>query len=182
MAAEAALVMKAVKHQGPIKIVWSREDDIRGGRYRPVFVHRLKAGIEGAGDIVAWEHVIAGQSFIRGSALEGEIGKSGIDESMVEGASDMPYAVPNLAVSVHETKTGVPTLWWRSVGHTHTAFAVEAFLDEIAAAAGQDELALRRRLLARQPRHLAVLNLAAGKAGWEKPLPQGKARGIAVLR
>jgi isoquinoline 1-oxidoreductase beta subunit len=180
MAAETALVMKAAKHQGPIKVVWSREDDIRGGRYRPVFVHRLKAGIDGAGDIVAWEHVIAGQSFIHGSALEGEIGKSGIDESMVEGASDMPYAVPNLAVSVHETKTGVPTLWWRSVGHTHTAFAVEAFLDEIAAAAGQDELALRRKLLARQPRHLAVLNLAAGKAGWEKPLPQGKARGIAV--
>jgi isoquinoline 1-oxidoreductase beta subunit len=180
MAAEAAQVMKAARHQGPIKIIWSREDDIRGGRYRPVFVHRLKAGIDGKGEIVAWEQVIAGQSFIRGSAFESGIGKNGIDDSMAEGASDMPYAIPNLAVSVHEVKTGVPTLWWRSVGHTHTAFAAETFLDEIAAAAGQDELTLRRKLLAGKPRHLAVLNLAAEKASWKTPLPQGKARGIAV--
>jgi isoquinoline 1-oxidoreductase beta subunit len=180
MAAEAALVMQAAKHQGPIKIVWTREDDIRGGRYRPVFVHHLKAGIDGAGEIVAWEQVIAGQSFLRGSAFENEIGKTGIDEAMVEGASDLPYTIANVAISVHEVKTGVPTLWWRSVGHTHSAFAVETFLDEIAAAAGQDDLALRRKLLTRHPRHLAVLNLAAEKAGWGTPLPQGKARGIAV--
>ncbi|MGO9172821.1 MAG: molybdopterin cofactor-binding domain-containing protein [Rhodomicrobium sp.] len=175
MAAEAAQVMKAAKHRGPIKIVWSREDDIRGGRYRPVFVHRVKAGIDAAGNIVAWEQVIAGQSFNKESPSGG-----GIDEAMVEGAADMPYAIPNLEVSVHEAKVGVPTLWWRSVSHTHTAFAVETFLDELAAAAGQDELALRRRLLARHPRHLAVLNLAAEKAGWGTPMPEGKARGIAV--
>ncbi len=180
MAAEAALVMKAAKHQGPIKIVWSREDDIRGGRYRPIFVHRVKAGIGGTGEIAAWEQVIAGQSFIKGSAFEGAIVKNGVDQTMVEGASDMPYAIPNLAVSVHEVQVGVPTLWWRSVGHTHTAFAVETFLSELAAAAGQDEVALRRKLLAGHPRHLGVLNLAAEKAGWGTPLPQGKARGIAV--
>ncbi|MGO8952990.1 MAG: molybdopterin cofactor-binding domain-containing protein [Rhodomicrobium sp.] len=180
MAAEAALVMTAAEHRGPIKIVWSREDDIRGGRYRPIFVHRVKAGIDSSGEIAAWEQVIAGQSFIRGSAFEGTIAKHGIDETMVEGASDMPYAIPNLAVSVHEAKIAVPTLWWRSVGHTHTAYAVETFLDQLAAAAGQDELALRRKLLARHPRHLAVLNLAAEKAGWGTPLPKGKARGIAV--
>jgi isoquinoline 1-oxidoreductase beta subunit len=175
MATEAALVMKAAKHQGPIKIVWSREDDIRGGRYRPVFVHRVKAGIDAAGNIVAWEQVIAGQSFNKESPSEG-----GIDEAMVEGAANMPYAIPNLAVSVHEAKVGVPTLWWRSVSHTHTAFAVETFLDELAAAAGQDELALRRKLLAGHPRHLAVLNLAAENASWGTPMPEGKARGIAV--
>src|SRR5208337_1522485 len=117
MAAEAALVMKAAKHHGPIKIVWSREDDIRGGRYRPIFAHRVKAGIDSAGQIVAWEQVIAGQSFVRGSAVEDSNGKHSIDETMVEGASDMPYAIPNLAVSVHEAKIGVPTLWWRSVSH-----------------------------------------------------------------
>ncbi len=180
MAAEAALVMKAAKHQGPIKVMWSREDDIRGGRYRPVFVHRIKAGLDAAGNIVAWEQVLAGQSFIRGSAFESAIVKNGIDQTMVEGASDMPYAIPNFAVSVHETKVGVPTLWWRSVGHTHTAFAVETFLDGLAAAAGQDPLAIRQKMLAGHPRHLAVLNLAAEKAGWGTHLPRGKARGIAV--
>jgi isoquinoline 1-oxidoreductase beta subunit len=180
MAAEAALVMKAAKHQGPIKVMWSREDDIRGGRYRPVFVHRIKAGLDGAGNIVAWEHVLAGQSFIKGSPFEGAIVKDGIDQTMVEGASDMPYAIPNLAVSVHETKVGVPTLWWRSVGHTHTAYAVETFLDELAAASGLDALAIRQKMLAGHPRHLSVLNLAAEKAGWGTPLPKDKARGIAV--
>ncbi len=173
MAAEAAHVLKAAKHQGPIKIVWSREDDIRGGRYRPIFVHRVKAGTDAAGNIVAWEQAIAGQSL-------GGAGEDGIDEAMVEGASDMPYAIPNLAVSAHEVKIGVPVLWWRSVGHTHTAFAVEAFLDEITTGTGQDPLATRQKLLARHPRHLGVLNLAAAKAGWGTPLPEGKARGIAV--
>jgi isoquinoline 1-oxidoreductase subunit beta len=180
MATEAAHVMKAAKHQGPIKVVWSREDDIRGGRYRPVFVHRVKAGIDGAGAVVAWEHVLAGQSFIIGSAFEKMLVKDGIDATMVEGASNLAYAVPNLKVSVHNVKVGVPTLWWRSVGHTHTAFAVETFIDQLSAAAGRDEVAFRRRMLANKPRHLGVLNLAAEKAGWGTPLSKGKARGVAV--
>ncbi len=180
MATEAAHVLKAAKHQGPIKVIWSREDDIHGGRYRPVFAHRVRAGIDGAGAVVAWEHVIAGQSFIIGSAFEKSLVKNGIDVTMVEGVSNLAYALPNLKVSVHNVKVGVPTLWWRSVGHTHTAFAVETFIDELAAAVGQDEVAFRRKMLAGKPRHLGVLNLAAEKAGWGAPSPKGKARGVAV--
>jgi isoquinoline 1-oxidoreductase beta subunit len=180
MATEAAYVMKGAKHQGPIKVMWTREDDIRGGRYRPIFAHHVRAGIDGAGGVLAWEHVIAGQSFIIGSAFEKMLVKDGIDATMVEGASNLAYAVPNLKVSVHNVKVGVPTLWWRSVGHTHTAFAVETFIDELAAAAGQDEVAFRRKMLASKPRHLGVLNLVAEKAGWGTPIPKGKARGVAV--
>ncbi len=180
MAAEAAFVMKAAKHHGPIKIVWSREDDIRGGRYRPIFVHRLRAGLDSAGNIMAWDQVLAGQSFIIGSAFENALVKGGVDATMTEGAATLPYAIPNLKVSVHERKAGVPTLWWRSVGHTHTAFSTETFLDLLAAETGQDELALRQRLLANHLRHLGVLNLAAEKAGWGTPLPKGVARGLAV--
>ncbi len=180
MAAEAALVMKAAKHQGPIKVMWSREDDIKGGRYRPIFVHKLKAALDASGNIVAWDQVLVGQSFIIGGPFESFVVKNGVDETMTEGAATLPYAIPNLKVSVHEQKVGVPTLWWRSVGHTHTAFSTETFLDELAALAGQDELVLRRRLLAAHPRHLGVLNLAAEKAGWGTPLPKGVARGIAV--
>ena len=180
MATEAAHVMKTAKHQGPIKVMWSREDDIRGGRYRPIFAHSVRAGIDGAGNVVAWEHVIAGQSFIFGSAFEKTLVKNGIDATMVEGVSNLAYAVPNLKVSVHNLTVGVPTLWWRSVGHTHTAFAVETFIDELAAATGQDEVAFRRKMLAGRPRHLGVLNLAAEKAGWGTSLPKGKAHGVAV--
>lgn len=180
MAGEAAIVLKTAKHQGPIRIMFSREDDIRGGRYRPIFVHHVKAGLDGKGEIIAWDQVIVGQSFIKGSPFEAAIVKDGVDHTMVEGAANLAYAVPNLKVSVHEAQVGVPTLWWRSVGHTHTAFATETFLDELAAAAGVDELEIRRKLLAGKPRHLGVLNLAAEKAGWGTPLPEGKARGIAV--
>ncbi len=180
MATEAAHVMKAARHQGPIKVMWSREDDIRGGRYRPVFAHRIKAGLDSTGAIVAWEQVIAGQSFMFGSPFEKVMVKDGVDRTMVEGASNLAYAVPNLKVSAHIVKIGVPTLWWRSVGHTHTAFAVETFIDELAAAAGQDEIEFRRKLLGDKPRCLGVLNLAAEKAGWGAPLPKGRARGVAV--
>ena len=179
MAAEAAYVLKTAKHQGPVKIVWSREDDIRGGRYRPIFVHRLKAGIDSSGAITAWEQVLVGQSFVAGTAMEKTLMKDGVDVTMTEGAA-AAYAIPNVKVSVHVREAGVPTLWWRSVGHTHTAYATEAFLDQVAAEAGQDELALRRQLLAGHPRHLGVLNLAAEKAGWGTPLPKGVARGVAV--
>jgi isoquinoline 1-oxidoreductase beta subunit len=181
MAAEAAQVLKAAKHQGPIKVIWSREDDIKGGRYRPIFVHRVR-GVVKDGMIAAWDQIAAGQSFIFGSPFEKAIVKEGIDETMVEGASDTAYTIPNMRVSVHREEVGVPTLWWRSVGHTHTAYVVETFLDELAASAGIDELELRRKLLANDPRRLAVLNLVAEKAGWGTPPPSGRARGIAVHR
>jgi len=180
MAAEAAAVMKAAKHQGPIKVLWSREDDIKGGRYRPIFVHKLRGSVDKDGNISGWDQVIVGQSFMKGSPFEAGMIKNGIDQTMVEGASTLPYQIPNLRVSAHIADVGVPTLWWRSVGSTHTAFSTETFLDQLAEAAGADPLEIRRKLLAKHPRHLGVLNLAAEKAGWEKPLPQGRARGLAV--
>jgi isoquinoline 1-oxidoreductase beta subunit len=180
MAAEAALVLKGAKHKGPIKVVWSREDDIRGACYRPIFVHRVRGAIGADGMIEAWDQVIVGQSFIFGSPFEQAAVKNGIDGSMVEGVRDTDYAIPNLRVSVHREEVGVSTLWWRSVGHNHTAYVMESFLDELATAAGLDELELRRKLLAHEPRHLGVLNLVAEKSGWGSPVPQGRARGIAV--
>lgn len=180
MAAEAAEVLKAAKHNGPIKVLWTREDDIKGGRYRPIFVHKLRGGVDKDGNITAWDQVIVGQSFMKGSPFESGMIKNGIDQTMVEGASTLPYQIPNLRVSAHMADVGVPTLWWRSVGSTHTAFSTETFLDQLADVAGVDPLEIRRKLLAKHPRHLGVLELAAEKAGWGTPVPKGRARGLAV--
>ena len=180
MAAEAASVLKAAQHKGPIKIIWTREDDIKGGRYRPVFVHHIRGAVDADGNIVGWDQVIVGQSFMKGSPFEKAMFKDGIDQTMVEGASTLPYQIPNLRVSAHLVEVGVPTLWWRSVGSTHTAYATEMFLDMLAESAGIDPLEIRRKLLVKHPRHLGVLNKAAEAANWGKPLPEGKARGIAV--
>jgi len=179
VAGEAAAVAKAVGGDKPVKVVWTREDDIQGGRYRPLYVHRLRAGLDAQGNIVGWEHRIVGQSILQGTPFEGMV-KNGVDATSVEGASTLPYAIPNITVELHTTRVGVPVLWWRSVGSTHTAFSTETFLDELAQAAGRDPLEVRRALLAKHPRHLATLNLAAEKAGWGEPLPPGRARGIAV--
>jgi isoquinoline 1-oxidoreductase beta subunit len=179
VAAEAASIVKAIGGRQPVKLVWTREDDIRGGRYRPLFVHRLRGGLDASGRIVAWEHRIVGQSFMKGTPFEGMI-KDGIDATAVEGGSTLPYAIPNLGVDLHLTDVGVPTLWWRSVGHTHTAFSTETFFDELAHAAKRDPFELRRELLKDHPRQRAVLELAAAKAGWGTPLPKGRARGIAL--
>lgn len=173
--------VQIARHAGaPLKLVWTREDDMRGGYYRPMWHSRVRAGIDGAGALTAWKHTIVGQSIIAGTPFESFIIKDGIDATSVEGAADTPYAFPNLLVDLHTTQVGVPTLWWRSVGHSHTAFVVESFLDEVAHASGVDPLALRRKLLVGQERHLAVLELAAAKAGWDTPLPPGRARGLAV--
>jgi len=180
VAAEAAAVAKAVGGGKTVKVVWTREDDIRGGRYRPLYVHRLRAGLDARGTIVGWEHRIVGQSIGMGTPFEAAIVKDGIDTTSVEGASTLPYDIPNLTVELHTTKVGVPVLWWRSVGSTHTAYSTETFLDELAHAAGRDPLEVRRTLLAKHPRHLAALNLAAEKSGWGQALPAGRARGIAV--
>jgi isoquinoline 1-oxidoreductase beta subunit len=177
---EAASIAKAIRGRQPVKLVWTREDDIRGGRYRPLYVHRLRAGLDASGRIVGWEQRIVGQSILKGSPFEAMMVKDGIDATSVEGASNLPYAVPSLTVELHTTEVGVPVLWWRSVGSTHTGFSTETFLDELAHAAGRDPVELRRGLLKNHPRHLGVLNLAAEKAGWGTPLPTGRARGIAV--
>jgi isoquinoline 1-oxidoreductase beta subunit len=180
VAGEAAAVAKAVGGGKTVKVVWTREDDIRGGRYRPLYVHRLRAGLDARGTIVGWEHRIVGQSIGMGTAFEAALVKDGVDATSVEGAANLPYDIPNLTVELHTTKVGVPVLWWRSVGSTHTAYSTETFLDELAHAAGRDPLELRRALLGKHPRHRAALNLAAEKSGWGQALPAGRARGIAV--
>jgi len=151
MAAEAAHVLKAANHKGPIKIVWTREDDIRGAR-----------------------------SFIKGTRFEAGIIKDGYDERMVNGATSLPYAIPNIRISAHVQDVGVSTLWWRSVASNHTGYSTEVFLDMLADKAGKDPIAVRRALLEKQPRHLGVLNLAIEKAGWDKPIAANRARGVAV--
>lgn len=180
VAGEAASIAKAMRSRQPVKLVWTREDDIRGGQYRPMYVHRLRAGLDSSGRIVGWEHRIVGQSLLKGTFFEPVMVKNGIDATSVEGAASLPYAIPNLTVDLHTTDVGVPVLWWRSVGSTHTGFSTETFLDELAHAAGRDPVETRRELLKYHPRHLAVLNLAAEKAGWGTTLPKGRARGIAV--
>jgi isoquinoline 1-oxidoreductase beta subunit len=175
---EAVQVAKAAG--APVKVIWTREDDMHGGYYRPAYYHALAGGVDGSGNPLAWSHRIVGQSILAGTPFEQAMVKSGIDDTAVEGASDLPYAIPNLSVEYHAVKVGVPVLWWRSVGHSHTAFVTECFLDELAAAGGKDPFELRRALLARAPRHKGVLELAAEKAGWGKPLPAGRGRGIAV--
>jgi isoquinoline 1-oxidoreductase beta subunit len=175
---EAAAIAKAAGVA--VKLVWGREDDMRAGYYRPMYYHTIKAGLDARGDIVAWRHTIVGQSIFSGTVLESRRVKDGIDGSSVAGALDLPYAIPNLAVELHSPRIGVPVLWWRGVGSTHTAFAAECFLDEVARETKKDPYELRRSLLAKHPRHRAVLELAAQKAGWGKPLPAGSARGIAL--
>lgn len=177
---EGVLVAKALGGRAPIHLVWTREDDLRGGFYRPMFVHRVRAGLDGDGNPVAWHHRLVGQSIAANTPFEGAMVKDGIDAASVEGVADMPYAIPNLSVELHSPEVGVPVLWWRSVGHSHTAFAVEVFIDELAAEAGRDPVAFRRALLVARPRHLGVLDLAARKADWGASLPKGWGRGIAV--
>jgi isoquinoline 1-oxidoreductase beta subunit len=177
---EAVHVAKAAG--APVKTMWTREDDVRGGYYRPMVVHRIRAALGTDGLPAAWDQVIVSQSVMAGTPFEAMFAKTGIDPSSVEGAADSPYlkAIPNHRVQLHDYRAPVPVLWWRSVGHSHTAFAMESMVDELARAAGADPVEYRRRLLADRPRPLGVLDLAASKAGWGTPLPAGRARGIAV--
>ncbi|NNF77799.1 MAG: xanthine dehydrogenase family protein molybdopterin-binding subunit [Rhizobiales bacterium] len=177
---EAAQLAKAWGKKQPLKIVWSREDDIKGGYYRPMYVHKVKAGLDKNGKLVAWHHRIVGQSILTGTPFEQAFVKDGIDHSSVEGVSNVPYDIPNMQGELHTVKVGVPVLWWRSVGHTHTAFVVETMMDDLAKAAGKDPVAFRMELLKKHPRHAGVLKLAADKAGWGSEAPKGRFRGVAV--
>ena len=182
---EAAHIVKAIKGRAPVKLVWLREDDMRGGYYRPLFHHALQAAIDGNGRLTGWRHRLVGQSILIGSPFESFLVKDGIDGVSVEGAANLPYGIPNLTVDLHTpTDIKVPVLWWRSVGSSHTAFSTEAFLDEVAAAMGKDPVALRLELLDKHPRHAAVLRLAAEKANWTTPLAakpgERRGRGVAV--
>ncbi|WP_425605567.1 molybdopterin cofactor-binding domain-containing protein [Luteolibacter rhizosphaerae] len=165
-----------------VKVVWSREDDIRGGYYRSAFLHHAKVALGKDGYPAAWKHVLVGQSIMAGTMMEAMMVKDGIDATSVEGVSDSPYMkeIPDHLVELHSPKTGVPVLWWRSVGHSHTGFVMESLIDELAHKAKKDPVEYRRELLKDHPRHLAALNLAAEKSGWGKPLPAGHFHGVSV--
>ena len=184
---EAAVLAKAAYAKGvkaPLKMVWTREDDMRGGYYRPAFVHAIKAGLDKDGKVVGWQQRIVGQSIAKGTALEPYMVHDGVDHTSVEGTSDTRYDIANLKVELHSVDYPLPVLWWRSVGHTHTAYAVETMIDELAHATGKDPVEFRRTMLEKQPRHLAVMELVAEKSDWGKPLAaidgKKRGRGIAV--
>jgi isoquinoline 1-oxidoreductase beta subunit len=179
-AVNVAKAWMAAGHHGPVKLIWSREDDIRGGYYRPAHVHRAELGLDAHGNIVAWDHAIVGQSILSGTPFEAFMVKDGVDATMVEGMGK-PYQVP-LKLTVHNAKANVPVLWWRSVGSTHTAFVMETLIDEAAQLAQVDPVAYRKRLLGTgNPRHVAALELAVAKSGYgRKTLPKGHAFGVAM--
>jgi isoquinoline 1-oxidoreductase subunit beta len=162
----------------PLKVLWSREEDIQHDKYRPYYLDRIAAGLDARGRPVAWRHTIAGSSV--SAVYSGEALKNGVDDDAVESAAAPVYAIANLEVRfVQLEPPGVPTSWWRGVGPTRSVFVVESFIDELAAAAKQDPVKYRRALL-RSARMRAALDLAAAKAGWGHPLPKGGGRGVAV--
>lgn len=175
---EAVEIAKGAKV--PVKTMWTREDDIKGGFYRPMVAHRVVAGLDSAGKISAWDHTIIGQSILAGTPFAPMMVKNGVDATSVEGVSDTPYDILNMQATLHTQQGGVPVLWWRSVGHTHTAFAMESMMDDLAKAAGQDPVEFRRAYLGKHPRVLKVLDTVAEKANWSKALPKGRALGVAV--
>ncbi|WP_449413646.1 molybdopterin cofactor-binding domain-containing protein [Pandoraea soli] len=181
---EAAQVAKAWRragHREPVKVIWSREDDIRGGYYRPMYVHRAEIGLDAKGNVLAWDHTIVGQSILQGTPFEKMMVKNGIDGTSVEGVAGTPYAVP-LRLTLHSPQVNVPVLWWRSVGNTHTAYVMETLIDELSKEAGQDPVAYRYGLMGdKHPRHREALALAVERSGYGKTaLPSGQAWGVAV--
>jgi isoquinoline 1-oxidoreductase beta subunit len=170
---EAAAVFAATDGSRPVKHMWTREDDIRGGYYRPMYLHRMKGSVDPDGRITAWDQTIVGQSIM---------GKADLDETSVEGARNLPYAVGNLRVISHNVQLPVPPLWWRSVGHTHTGFAVETFVDELLEKVGKDPVEGRLALLSDEPRHGGVLRRVAELADWGSAVPEGRQRGVALVK
>jgi isoquinoline 1-oxidoreductase beta subunit len=181
-AGEATAIAKAWG-KGPVKHLWSRENDIRGGQYRPLVVHRLRGGLDAAGTITAWDQVIATQSFLRGSLLD-PTSQIKIDNSAVEGARGLNYKIPNLRVGLHLMTNGVPASFWRSVAVSHTGFAVESFMDELLTLGGKDPVKGRLALIRdEEPRLKAVLNRVAEMARWSGPKGKsGRAYGVAAMK
>lgn len=180
---EACGVAKAARTAGitaPVRTLWSREDDIKGGYYRPMHVHRAEIGFDAKGKILAWDHSIVGQSIVKGSPFEAFMVKNGVDATAIEGMKE-PYDVP-MKLSVHHPDVNVPVLWWRSVGSTHTAYVMETLIDEVARATKQDPVAYRLALMGdKHPRHKAALQLAVAQSGYgKKKLAAGRAWGVAV--
>jgi isoquinoline 1-oxidoreductase subunit beta len=177
---EAVATAKALDWKAPVKVQWTREDDMRAGRYRPAFVHKLKAALDETGELIALRDTVVGQSIAKGTLFEQGLVREGVDRLSVEGIQNQPYEIPNLRVDLTTTDSPVTVLWWRAVGSTHTAYALESFIDEIAHAAGKDPVEFRLAMLKDKPRHAAVLKLAAEKAGWSSPAPAEHHRGIAL--
>ncbi|MCC8409444.1 xanthine dehydrogenase family protein molybdopterin-binding subunit [Mucilaginibacter sp. UR6-1] len=166
----------------PIKMVWSREDDMKSGHYRPFFVHNVTTGLDSKGMPIAWKHNIVGQSIMKAATPAFGPPQNPIDDTSVEGVKGSPYltSVPDHFVGLHNTDEVVPVLWFRSVGHTHTAYVMETMMDELAHNAGQDPVEYRRSFFKEHPRHLAALNLVTEKGNWKKALPKGRYKGVAV--
>jgi isoquinoline 1-oxidoreductase beta subunit len=175
---EAVHVAKAIGRNVPIKLVWTREDDMLAGQFRPLNYHRLRGGLDSDGNLVVWHHRLVGQSIFAQDAPEWIV--DGVDSASVGGADDWLYAVPNIRVETHSPEHPVPVLWYRGTAGTHAVFAVEAFMDELATAAGRDPVEFRRALLADQPRMLNVLELVADKSNWDSPTSPGRGRGVAM--
>ena len=178
--AEVASIAKATGGRYPVRLIWTREDDITGGRYRPLNYHHVTAAI-GSDGKVAYRQRFVGQSILAGTPFAGML-KNGVDPTAVGGNAAEQYDLAHAHISWNNPKVGVPVLWWRSVENTHTAFSKEVMIDELAEAAGQDPVAFRLGLLGSHPRHVAALKLAAEKAGWDQPSPKvkGRGRGVAV--
>ncbi|NKW91804.1 xanthine dehydrogenase family protein molybdopterin-binding subunit [Rhodobacteraceae bacterium R_SAG9] len=180
---EAGLAFVMTDRSRPVKLVWDREDDIRGGYYRPATGHKVRVGLDADGNIAAWEHQVAGQSIMKGTAFEAMAVQDGIDHSTVEGLADSPYVIPNMAVGLTDTEKATSVLWWRSVGHTHTAYVMEVMMDMAAKAAGRDPVEFRLAYLEGgdkdAQRKAGVLKLAAEKGNWGNPAA-GNVQGIAV--
>ena len=175
----AHAVKVAQQVDGPVKVIWSREEDIQHDMYRPYYYDRLSAGLDASGKPVAWTHRVSGSSIL--ARFFPPAFKDGIDSDAVEAAAEPPYALPNIHVDyVRVEPPGIRTSWWRGVGPTHNVFVVESFIDELAAAAKTDPVAYRKALLAHNPRAHGVLTLAADKAGWGQALPAGRGRGVSV--
>lgn len=182
--AEAAMLVKSMHAAGksavPVKIVWTREDDMTGGYYRPMVAHKVKVGFDEEGTVTSWQHRVASKSIMIGTAFEAFAVKNGVDHTTIEGIEDTTYDLPTMHLEVHNAQTAVPVLWWRSVGHTHTAYVMETMIDRLAAEAGMDPVAYRLERIKDDPRKVGVLKLAAEKAGWDQPPAEGRHRGVAV--
>ncbi|WP_421856146.1 molybdopterin cofactor-binding domain-containing protein [Oricola sp.] len=181
---EISLLAKAMLAAGmkpqPVKIVFTREDDMEAGYYRPMSAHRIKVGLDEDGAVTGFHYDIAAKSLLKGTVYEEMMIQDGVDHNMTEGAHDTTYGFPVMNMNQSYFETKVPVLWWRSVGHTHTAYVMETMMDRLAKEAGKDPVAYRLEMLKDDPRKANVLRLAAEKAGWEKPAAEGRFRGVAA--
>ncbi len=182
--AEAAMAFAVLGGKRAVKVVWTREDDLAGGYYRPMVAQRADISIGDDGKVSGWAHQVVGNSIMKGTPFEGFAVHNGIDNSSVEGISDTPYKLSNFSVGLTDFETPIKTLWWRSVGHSHSGYAMEVLMDMAAEAVGQDPIDFRLAHLDEtdedNARMAGVLKLAAEKSGWTSNRSEGKGMGVAV--